>query len=134
MARFKPGLTRVSPDWQSTPKSAAMSRGRRLDFLHAVGVHADETSDAELGAGARVQELRAFPDRPLVNANMGQLAVRPLLELKGKSDGVRVRVGAEDDFFFPAVEVIGDVLDLGRVREVSDHGIKEELNPLILIG
>ncbi len=64
MARFRPGLQKVSPEAQSTPKRATMSpHSAPCDVLHVVGVHADEPPDLDLLAGAGVDELVALRRR-----------------------------------------------------------------------
>ena len=104
------------------------------DLGHRVGVHADEAADLDLLARAGVDELLALAEGALVDADVGQLAVGPVLELEGQGDGLGGRVGGEDALRPAGVEVDGPVLDLRRIGQVVDDGVEKGLDALVPIG
>ena len=105
---------KVSPEAQSMPNSATMSPAPELvDLLHVVGVHAHQPPDLVL-LGAAVDDLVALRDRALVDAQVGELAVAPVLELEGERHQRLVRVALDLDRRPRRSTGRRRVLDVGR--------------------
>ncbi len=85
-------------------------------------------------ARARVGDLAPLGERALVDAQVRELPVAPVLELEGQHDEGLVGVAGERHLGLVLVEIDGVVGDLGGVGQVRRHAVEEELDRLVLVG
>ncbi len=97
-------------------------------------MHANEAADLDLLPGAGIDELVALAEPALIDPDVGQLAVGPVLELEGQGHGLGRGIGREDALGAAGVEVDGPVLDLTRVGQIVDDGVEEGLDAFVPVG
>lgn len=113
-------------------KHGANLAGTNLgNILHLIGVHADDTGDADLLVSASVEQVLTLLQRALINTHVCELTVRVLFELEGKADE-RQRVERNERNAFlslgPVESMVGDILGVGKI--VAD-GIKHGLDGFV---
>ena len=104
------------------------------DVVHLVRVHADQARDLDLLlVGRAVEDEVALGDLALVDAHVGELTVAAVLELEREADERLVRVATRATTFSSfVVLVVRLVVDLGRVRQVVDDAVEQQLHALVL--
>ena len=125
----------VSPEAQSTPNRATMSPAP-ASWMSTMLSACIRTRRPTLNfrRGTDVEELFALPDAPLVDADVGQLAVRPFLELEGQGDGRSRGVGPELDLASSASRSMAVFVDVPGIGEVADDRVEERLDALVPVG
>ena len=111
-----------------------VARGRLVDLLHLVGVHAHQPSDLVALAGPRVGDVPALGERPLVDAQVGELPVAAVLQLEGQHHERPARVALQGDLLLFLVQIDAAIGDLARVGQVVDDGVEQQLHALVLVG
>ena len=101
-----------------------------------IGLNLDQAAHALPLAGAGVVNLVALGNLAAIDPEEDQLAdefVRP--EFKAETDELAVIVRGNFDFFVEVIRVVTDLrLNIERVGQVIDNGVKESLHPFVLEG
>lgn len=122
------GITRGTVD---TENGADLSGTNLVDIFHLVGVHADDTGNADLFVSAGVEQVGALGKGTLVDTDVGKLTVVVLFKLESQTDkGERV-VGDELDSLLISDLVESSVFNLARIGEVVANSIEHGLDSLI---
>ena len=112
----------------NTEDGANLTSTDLVDVLHFIGVHTDDTGNADLLVAAGVVEVGALLERTLVDTHVGELAVRVLFELEGKTDEGEGVVGNELDGLLALGAVERKVVGIVGVREVVANSVEHGLD------
>mmetsp|Transcript_68574 Transcript_68574/g.163643 ORF Transcript_68574/g.163643 Transcript_68574/m.163643 type:complete len:345 (-) Transcript_68574:177-1211(-) len=96
-------------------------------------MHPHQPRHLELLARVDVHHLLTLLDDALVDAQVRQLPELALLELESQGDEGLLARNLHLHLSLPVVDIEGEVLDLGRAREVVDNTIQQLLAPAVLV-
>ena len=87
-------------------------------------MHTNNTTDLEFLAGAGVDNSVALGQIALIDPDIGQLAVLPILQLEGQCYQGIVLFDAQENGCFFLLGVKRGILDIGRARKVRCDGVQ----------